>query len=73
MSKEKVFLITQSVLCALVAGLLAAGALCLYIDGAAKQAEGDLFYYMYTRERAGAGNVLRFRNDGGRPDSGHQG
>ena len=54
MSKEKVFLITQSVLCALVAGLLAAGALCLYIDGAAKQAEGDLFYYMYTRERAGA-------------------
>jgi hypothetical protein len=53
-SKEKVFLITQSVLCALVAGLLAAGALCLYIDGAAKQAEGDLFYYMYTREKAGA-------------------
>ena len=38
----------------MVAGLLAAGALCLYIDGAAKQAEGDLFYYMYTRERAGA-------------------
>ena len=54
MTRKKAFLITQSVLCALVAGLLAAGALCLYFDGAAKQAEGDLFYYMYTRERAGA-------------------
>lgn len=36
-----------------MAGLLAAGALCLYFDGAAKQAGGDLFYYMFTRERAG--------------------
>ena len=54
MTGKKAFLITQSVFCALVAGLLAAGALCLYFDGAAKQAEGDLFYYMYTREKAGA-------------------
>ena len=54
MSRKRVFLIMQSVLCALVAGLLAAGALCLYFDGAAKQAGGDLFYYMFTRERAGA-------------------
>ena len=54
MTRKKVFLITQSVFCALVAGLLAAGALCLYADGAAKQAEGDLFYYMFTREKAGA-------------------
>lgn len=51
---KKTFLIIQAMLCALVAGLLAAGAICLYLDGAAKQADGDLFYYMFTRERAGA-------------------
>lgn len=44
----------QAALCAVIAILLAAGALSLYLDGAAKQAEGDLFYYMFTRERAGA-------------------
>jgi len=54
MTRKKVFLITQSVFCALVAGLLAAAALRLYFDGAAKQAEGDLFYYIFTREKAGA-------------------
>lgn len=54
MARTKLFLIVQSVLCALVAGLLAAGALSLYLDGAAKQAQGDLFYYMFTREKAGA-------------------
>ena len=53
MTREKTFLVVQSLLCALVAGLLAAAALMLYFDGAAKQAEGDLFYYMYTRERVG--------------------
>ena len=54
MTRKKAFLITQSLFCALVAGLLAVAALSLYFDGAAKQAEGDLFYYMFTRERAGA-------------------
>ena len=54
MTRRKAFLIIQSLLCALTAVLLAAGALCLYFDGAAKQAKGDLFYYMFTRERAGA-------------------
>ena len=54
LTRKKTFLIVQSLLCALVAGLLAASALSLYFDGAAKQAEGDLFYYMYTRERVGA-------------------
>ena len=44
----------QAVLCAVTAVLLAAGALSLYLDGAAKQAEGDLFCYMFTREKAGA-------------------
>ena len=54
MTRTKLFLIVQSLLCAVIAVLLAAGALSLYLDGAAKQAEGDLFYYMFTRERAGA-------------------
>ncbi len=54
MTRRKAFLIVQSLFCALVAGLLAAGALSLYFDGAAKQAAGDLFYAMFTRERAAA-------------------
>lgn len=54
MTRTKLFLIVQAVLCAVTAVLLAAGALSLYLDGAAKQAEGDLFYYMFTRERVGA-------------------
>ena len=54
MTRTKLFLIVQAVLCTVIAVLLAAGALSLYLDGAAKQAEGDLFYYMFTRERAGA-------------------
>ena len=54
MTREKTFLLIQSLLCVLAAGLLAAGALSLYFEGAARQAEGDLFFYMYTRERAGA-------------------
>lgn len=54
MTHKRTFLIIQSLLCALTAGLLAAGALCLYFDGAAKQAEGNLFYYIFTREKAAA-------------------
>ena len=54
MAGKKAFLITQSVFCALVAGLLAAAAFRLYAEGAARQAEGDLFYHMFTREKAGA-------------------
>ena len=53
MTRKKVFLAVQSFLCVLAAGLLAAGAVQLYLDGAARQAEGDLFYYMFTRERVG--------------------
>ena len=52
--RRQAFLIVQSVLCALVAGFLAAGALRLYWDGTARQATGDLFDYIYTREKAGA-------------------
>ena len=54
MKRRKAFLIVQSLFCALAAGLLAAGALSLYLDGAAKQAAGDVFYAMFTREKAGA-------------------
>ena len=53
MTRKDLFMAAQTVLCAVIAVLLAAGALSLYFDGAAKQAEGDLFYYMFTRERAG--------------------
>ena len=45
MTRTKWFLIVQAVLCAVIAALLAAGALSLYAEGAARQAEGDLFYY----------------------------
>ena len=54
MSGKRVFLYVQALLCILAAGLLAAAALSLYAEGAAKQAEGDLFHYIYTREKAGA-------------------
>ena len=54
MTRTKWFLIVQAVLCAVIAALLAVGALSLYAEGAARQAEGDLFYYMFTREKAGA-------------------
>ena len=54
MTRKQAFLIVQSVFCVLVTGLLAAAALSLYLDGAAKQAGGDRFYYMFTREKVGA-------------------
>ena len=54
MTGKRTFLVVQSLLCVLTAGLLAAAALSLYMDGAAGQAGGDLFYPMFTRERAGA-------------------
>ena len=47
MTRKKLFMTVQAVLCAVIAALLAGGALSLYLDG-------DLFYYMFTRERAGA-------------------
>ncbi len=51
---KRLFLIVQSVLCALTAGALAAAAVRIYAEGAAAQASGDLFAYIYTREKAGA-------------------
>lgn len=54
MTRQKVFMIVQSVICALVAGLLAWSALSLYFTGMAEKAGGDLFFYIYTREKVGA-------------------
>lgn len=54
MTRNKAFLVAQSLLCALVAALLAAGALSLYLEGSAGPAKGDLFNYMFTREKVGA-------------------
>jgi hypothetical protein len=54
MTRKRLFLIIESLLCALAAGLLAAAAIRMYIRGAAVQASGDLFYYIYTREKVGA-------------------
>lgn len=54
MTRKKLFLTVQTLLCVLIAGLLAAGAVSLCLDGLEKQAEGDLFYYMFTRERVSA-------------------
>ena len=53
MTRKKIFLIVQAVLCALIAGLLAAAALRLYFSGTGNQA-GELFDHIYTREKAGA-------------------
>ena len=54
MDRKKLYMVIESVLCALTAGLLAAAAVRMYVQGAAVQASGDLFYYIYTREKAGA-------------------
>ena len=54
MTRKKAYMIIESLLCALTAGLLAAAAIRMYVHGAAVQASGDLFYYIFTREKAGA-------------------
>ncbi len=60
MTRKKVYMIIESVLCALAAGVLAAAAIRMYLHGAAIQASGDLFYYIFTREKVGAvlANIL---------------
>lgn len=54
MTRKKVYMLIESLLCALTAGLLMAAAIRMYVEGAAIQASGDLFYYIYTREKVGA-------------------
>ena len=53
MGRKKAYMIIESLLCALAAGGLAAAAIRMYMHGAAVQASGDLFYSIYTREKAG--------------------
>ena len=54
MTRKKLYMLIESVLCALTAGLPAAAAIRMYVHGAAVRASGDLFYYIFTREKAGA-------------------
>lgn len=54
MTKQKVFLIIQSILCILIAGILAAGAIRIYLEGSAWQAAGHPADWIYTREKAAA-------------------
>lgn len=54
MKGKKLYLLAESVLCALAALVPAAAAVRMYVSGAAAQASGGLFYYIYTREKAGA-------------------
>ena len=54
MTRKKVYMVIESLLLSLTAGLLAAAAVRMYVRGAAAQASGDLFYYIFTREKAGA-------------------
>lgn len=54
MKGKKAYLFVQSLLCALLAGWLAAAAIRMYAEGAAIQASGELFHYIFTREKAAA-------------------
>ena len=54
MKRKCVFFVIETVLLLLVTGFLAAAAIRMYIQGAQIQASGDLFYYIYTREKVGA-------------------
>ena len=53
MTRKIVYMIIECALFALTAGLLAASAVRLYLYGSAMQASGDIFYHIYTREKAG--------------------
>ena len=53
MSRNKTYLIVQAALWALAAAWMAAMAIRMYVEGAAIQASGELFYYIYTREKVG--------------------
>ena len=44
--RKKVYMIVESLLCALTAGLLMAAAIRMYVEGATIQASGELFYYI---------------------------
>ena len=52
MTRNKAYLITQTVLCILLAALLSAGAVGIYREGAKRKAEGHAMEWIYTREKA---------------------
>lgn len=54
MTKNKIFLWIQTVLCALIAILLAVAAVRIFLDGSAYQAAGHPSEWIYTREKAAA-------------------
>ena len=54
MTGKKAYLFVQALLCALLAGWLAAAAVRMYMEGAAVQASGELFSYIFTREKVAA-------------------
>lgn len=53
MTRKKAYQLVLSLLLALIAGLLIAGVVRLYLEGAARAA-GDLFYPVFTREKMAA-------------------
>ena len=54
MTRKKAYQLVLSLLLALIAGLLIAGVVRLYLEGAAARAAGDLFYPVFTREKMAA-------------------
>ena len=52
MSRSRVFLVLQAMLCVALAALLAAGAADIYREGAALRQAGDSLGWIYTREKA---------------------
>lgn len=54
MTREKKFMILQSVLCILIAVLLAVGAISIFTEGKAWQAAGHPSDWIYTREKVTA-------------------
>ena len=51
-NRNKVLLILQTVCCVLLAAVLAAGSVCIYLEGSAKKSENPL-ESIYTAENAG--------------------
>lgn len=54
MSKSKIYLIVQSALCVLIAILLSASAIRIFLEGSAWQAAGHPSDWIYTREKVAA-------------------
>ena len=54
MKGNKAYLMVQALLYSLLAGWLAYAAIHMYAEGAAMQAAGELFHYIYTREKVAA-------------------